>query len=78
LKEAFPPAPILIHFDFDKQRVVETDAQDIASPCILSQLGPDGLLNPIAFFTKKHTPAECNYGIYDKELLAVIRTFEEW
>jgi hypothetical protein len=23
-------------------------------------------------------PAECNYEIYNKELLAVIRAFEEW
>ena len=23
-------------------------------------------------------PAECNYDIYDKELLAIIHTFEEW
>ena len=23
-------------------------------------------------------PAECNYEIYDKELLAIIRYFKEW
>jgi hypothetical protein len=23
-------------------------------------------------------PAECNYDIYDKELLAIVRSFEEW
>jgi hypothetical protein len=27
---------------------------------------------------KKHTPAECNYEIYDKDLMAIIRAFEEW
>jgi hypothetical protein len=32
----------------------------------------------VAFYSTKHSPAECNYEIYDKELLAVIRTFEEW
>jgi len=57
---------------------VETDASDIASAGILSQPGPDGLLHPIAFFSKKHTSAECNYVIYDQELIAVVRTFEEW
>jgi len=77
LKEAFTTAPILIHFDFDKEIVVETDASDIASAGILSQPGSDGLLHPIAFFSKKHTPAECNYDIYDKELMAVVRAFEE-
>jgi hypothetical protein len=24
------------------------------------------------------TPAECNYKIYDKELLAIVKAFEEW
>jgi hypothetical protein len=32
----------------------------------------------VAFFSKKYSPAECNYEIYDKELLAIIRTFKEW
>ena len=35
-------------------------------------------LHPVAFFSKKHSPAECNYEIYDKELMAIIRCFEEW
>jgi len=78
LKEAFTTAPILIHFDFDKEIVVETDASNIASAGILSQPGSDGLLHSIAFFSKKHTPVECNYDIYDKELIAVVRAFEEW
>ena len=78
LKEAFTTTPILIHFDFDKEIVVETDASNIASAGIFSQLGPDGLLHPIAFFSKKHTPAESNYNIYDKESMAVVCVFEEW
>jgi len=78
LKEAFTTAPILIYFDFDKEIVVQTDASDIASAGILSQPRPDSLLHPIAFFSKKHTSAECNYDIYDKELMAVVRAFEEW
>jgi len=78
LKEAFTTAPILIHFDFDKKIVVETDASDIASASILSQPGSDGLLHPIAFFSKKHIPAECNYDIYDKVLMAMVRAFEDW
>jgi len=32
----------------------------------------------IEFFSKKHTPAECNYDIYDKELMAAVRVLEEW
>jgi len=32
----------------------------------------------VAFYAKKHSPAECNYENYDKELLAIVRAFEEW
>jgi hypothetical protein len=32
----------------------------------------------VAFFSKKHSPVECNYEIYDKELMAIVRAFEEW
>ena len=45
---------------------------------MLSQLDGNGVLRPVAFFFKKHSPAECNYEIYDKELLAIMRSFEEW
>ena len=42
------------------------------------QRDDDGVLHPVAFYSKKHSPAECNYEIYDKELMAIIRAFEEW
>jgi transposase InsO family protein len=78
LKTAFTSAPILQHFDPDREIVVETDASDYVSASILSQPDDAGILHPVAFFSKKHSPAECNYEIYDKELLAIIRCFEEW
>jgi len=41
-------------------------------------LGEDGHLHQVAFFSKKHSPEEVNYKIYDKELLAINRAFETW
>jgi len=32
----------------------------------------------MAFYSKSMIPAEINYHIYDKELLAIIRCFEHW
>ena len=66
LKMAFTTAPILQHFDFEKAIVVETDASDFVSAGVLSQPDDNGVLRPVAFFSKKHSPAECNYEIYDK------------
>ena len=57
---------------------IETDASDYVSAAILSQYNDNGILHPVAFYSKKHSVAECNYDIYDKELLAIIRAFEEW
>jgi len=36
LNEAFTTAPIVIHFDFDKEIIEKTNASDIASAGILS------------------------------------------
>ena len=78
LKTAFTTAPVLHHFDHDREVIVETDASDFVSAGVLSQYGDDGILHPVAFYSKKHSPAECNYEIYNKELMAIIRAFEEW
>jgi hypothetical protein len=78
LKQAFTTAPVLRHFDPDLPITVETDASDYYSAGILSQLDPEGRLHPVAYFSKKHATAECNYEIHDKELLAIVRCFEEW
>jgi RNase H-like domain found in reverse transcriptase len=77
MKERVTQAPVLAHFDPEKQSFVESDSSAYVSSGILSQIGDDGLLYPMAFFSKKLAPAECNYEIYDKELLAIIRYFEQ-
>ena len=78
LKHRFTTAPILMHFDFDKDVIVETDASDYVSAGVLSQYGEDGILHPVAFFSTKHSLAESNYEIYDKELMAIVWAFEHW
>jgi hypothetical protein len=35
-------------------------------------------LKLVAYFSKKLSPAESNYEIHDKELLAIVRAMEEW
>lgn len=78
LKKAFTTAPVLRPFDWNKEVILETDASDYVSAGVLSQYDDNGVLHPVAFFSKKHSATECNYEIYDKELLAIIRCFEEW
>jgi len=74
----FTTAPTLRHFDHSREVIIETDASDYVSAGVLSQRDDEGILHPVAFFSKKHSPAECNYDIYDKELMAIIKALEEW
>ena len=78
LKQRVCKAPILMHFDPSKQCHLETDSSDYVSAGVLSQEDDNGILHPVAYFSKRIVLAECNYEIYDKELLAIIRCFEEW
>jgi len=78
LKNAFTSAPILQHFDPDKPSTVECDSSDYVNAGCLSQPDENGVLHPVAFFSRRLIPTECNYDIYDKELMAIVRAFEEW
>jgi hypothetical protein len=78
LKKAFTIAPVLAHCNPDLETWVETDSSDTVTAAVLSQVQADGVLRPVAFISKKMAPAECNYAIYDKELMAIVRAFEEW
>src|SRR5882672_8046400 len=79
LKHAFTTAPILAHFNPDNPIVVETDASDYAIAAIISQISPeDGDIHPIVFYSRSMQPAELNYEIYDKELLAIFEAFRQW
>jgi len=79
LKTAFTQAPILAAFRPDNPIVVETDASDYAIAAIISQISPDdGDIHPIAFCSCSMQPAELNYEIYDKELLAIFEAFRQW
>jgi hypothetical protein len=63
---------------FTSAPIVETNPSDFALGAILSQFGIDGLLHPVAFYSRKLTSAKINYQVYDKELLAIITAFEQW
>jgi len=78
LKTSFTTVPILCRFDHDCDIMVETDATDFVSPIVLLQYDNDGTLHPVAFFSKKNSPTECNYDIYDKKLMAIVQMFGEW
>ncbi|MGL4357092.1 MAG: reverse transcriptase/ribonuclease H family protein, partial [Cetobacterium sp.] len=79
LKLAFKSAPILVHPDPNRQFIVEVDASSTGVGAVLSQRqGNPSRLHPCAFYSKKLSPAEQNYDIGNRELLAIKLALEEW
>ncbi|SJL03647.1 uncharacterized protein ARMOST_07004 [Armillaria ostoyae] len=56
---------------------IEADASEEAIGTVLSQ-EQDRKWRPVAFLSKALTVTECNYEIYDKELLAIMLALDKW
>ena len=78
LKTAFSSALILIMFDLNKPSTVKSDSSDCVTEGVLSQPDSQRVLHSVTYFSTCMASAECNYDIYDKELLAIICAFKEW
>lgn len=78
LKRIFTSAPVLRHFDPSLPVTLITDASDFAISGIVHQPDPHNQLHPVAFYSRKLSPAEINYDVYNKEMLAIIESFREF
>lgn len=79
LKSLVTTAPILRAVNPLLPFVLHTDASDFALGAVLSQQCPDSNSpHPVAFYSRKLLPAECNYTIHDKELLSIVASFQHW
>ncbi|CAD0043000.1 unnamed protein product [Aureobasidium pullulans] len=77
LKQACIDGPTLRMFDSGKPVHIETDASDRAIGACLTQ-DHEGKRHPVAYYSRKMTPAEQNYDIHDKELLAIVAALQHW
>ncbi|KAF8747307.1 hypothetical protein RHS01_11332 [Rhizoctonia solani] len=78
LKDAITKAPVLCHADPTKPYYLETNVLGTALGSILSQRQEDGHLHPLGFLSESFKGAKQNYDTHNKELLAIIRSFEYW
>ena len=79
IKSRFITAPVLSLPDPERQFIVEVDASEVGVGAVLSQRSlRDGKVHPCAFFSHRLSPAERNYDIGNRELLAVRLALGEW
>jgi hypothetical protein len=80
LKTRFLDGPALALWDPDAYATrIECDASGFAiGGCLSQKASANNPWRPIAFYSRKMTPAETNYGIHDKELLSIIAATERW
>ncbi|CAJ0932073.1 unnamed protein product [Ranitomeya imitator] len=79
LKRRFSSAPVLCQPDVSLPFQVEVDASEIGAGAVLSQRSSDGsVMKPCAFFSRKFSPAERNYDVGNRDLLAMKLAFEQW
>jgi hypothetical protein len=77
-KDAFISMPVLGHFDRNRHVIVEMDTSDYISAGVLSKYDDDNVLHLVAYFSNKPSPVEYNHEMKDKELIPIVRAFEEW
>ena len=84
LKTIMCRKPILRQPNYDNPFFLLTDASAYGVGAVLSQEGETNprsqkpFLHPIAYYSSTFIPAERNYDIYERELLAVLKSLEHW
>ena len=76
LKKLFTVKPILKIYTLSLLIVVETDASDFVLGVYLVQKYSDRW-HLVIYYSRKMTPLELNYDIYNKELLGIVTVFKE-
>jgi len=64
--------------ELDKPFELEVDALGFTIGAVLLQCGEDNKCHPIGYYLVTLNEAECNYDIYDLELLAIVKALCNW
>ena len=69
---------ILRHYDRIKQIILKIDFSNYVNAKTLSQYDDEEVLHFVIFYSRNMILIECNYEIYNKELLIIIRCLKHW
>ena len=81
-------SPVLIQPDFNKQFFLQADASAYSVGAVLSQEGEHlspslakrhkPIRHPVAYYSTTFSPTKRNYNIYERKLLAVMKSLAHW
>ena len=69
---------IFRHYDRFKQVILKTNSSNYVNVEVLSQYDDEEVLHLVVFYNRNMISVECNYEIYDKKLLIIIRCLKNW
>jgi hypothetical protein len=78
LKQCFLSEPVLRNPDPSRQFALATDASLVTTSAVLLQTDENGAYHPCGYLSQSFNPAERNYQIYNRELLAIICALKAW
>uniref|UniRef100_A0A1A8MG90 ribonuclease H n=1 Tax=Nothobranchius pienaari TaxID=704102 RepID=A0A1A8MG90_9TELE len=71
-------APVLKAPDLAKPFAVEVDASQVGAGAVLLQNDEDGVVHPVAYFSKKFTSCQSRYSTIEKETLALLMALQHF
>lgn len=77
LKEKLTTAPILAYPDHALQFILDTDASQVGTGAVLSQV-QDGQERVVAYYSKMYSKEEANYCVTRQEFLAIIKAVKHF
>jgi transposase InsO family protein len=79
LKKVIMKATMLSYPDYSKEFEIYTDASKLAIGAVILQRNDDESLRPpIAYFSRKMTPAQQKYTVGEQELLSIVETLRTY
>ena len=78
LKKTMTKIFIFRHYDRIKQIILKIDFSNYVNAEMLSQYDDEKFLHLVVFCNRNMISIECNYEIFDKKLLVIIRCLKHW
>ncbi|XP_076049398.1 uncharacterized protein LOC143030081 [Oratosquilla oratoria] len=78
LKTLMSGAPVLRAPDLQAPFILHTDASDVAGGAVLLQEGEEGVVQPVAYYSKKFNKHQRNYATVEKEALSLLMALEHF